>query len=961
MSTAYHSQYFAYELTKQSASNTVGRLSQSLINATVDLNPHQVEAALFAFRAPLERGAILADEVGLGKTIEAGLIISQLWAERKRKILIIVPPPLRKQWNRELIEKFYIPSIIMESKNYNELVREGQASPFEQRDNVVITSFQFARNKSADLKRTQWDLIIFDEAHRLRNVYKKSNKIARIMREATKGFPKILLTATPLQNSLMELYGLVSFIDPRLFGDETTFRKQFGHGTKEMTKYDFLDLKDRLRSVCHRTLRRQVTEYVPYTKRIPLVQEFTSSALEWELYEKVSNYLQREDIFALPKSQRNLMTLVVRKILASSSFAISDTLLSLVKRLDASLEEVSSADEIENIYNDIDELDSTVEEWTEYNEDDDQIEADHDRATEREKLLCEREELLSYYNLASSITENEKGKALLIALFNGFEKLRELGANEKAVIFTESRRTQAYLKEMLEQNGYHGKVVVFNGTNNSSEIKEIYQKWLEKHQDDDQITGSKTADTRAALVEYFRNEASIMIATESAAEGINLQFCSLVVNYDLPWNPQRIEQRIGRCHRYGQKHDVVVINFLNRKNAADHRVYELLDQKFSLFDGVFGSSDEVLGSLESGVDFEKRIQQIYQSCRSADEIQEAFNRLQVELDEQIQCRMKETRKNLLENFDDEVREKLRTHYEQTTLQLNKMERYLWAMSVYEGSTQAHFDSERLSFQLLNSNDKYQMISQVKKITTGVHVHHYRLGHPLAINWIGQAKSRHLPKKKIQFRYSDYEGKVSLLENLVGNYGWLSLDLLQVKSVEDEEHLIFSAIDSNGNQIDQELCEKLFDLSADELELDGGDENQFEYVSNQIGEINKQQESGILWAIQERTNEFMDRELERLDKWSKDLKDKLETDLKDLDTEITQLQKEARMVRQIAEKLELNKTIREREKQRSELRRSLFDAQDEIDRQKEQLFAEVEKKLEQKINRQHLFLIKWEVV
>src|SRR5690606_31559156 len=160
------------------------------------------------------------------------------------------------------------------------------------------------------------------------------------------------------------------------------------------------------------------------------------------------------------------------------------------------------------------------------------------------------------------------------------------------------RRTQAYLKEMLEQNGYHGKIVVFNGTNNSPEIKEIYQEWLEKHQDDDQITGSKTADTRAALVEYFRNEASIMIATESAAEGINLQFCSLVVNYDLPWNPQRIEQRIGRCHRYGQKHDVVVINFLNRKNAADRRVYELLDQKFSLFEGVFGSSDEVLGSLE---------------------------------------------------------------------------------------------------------------------------------------------------------------------------------------------------------------------------------------------------------------------------------------------------------------------------------------------------------------------------
>lgn len=602
MSTAYHSQYFAYELTKQNASNTVGRLNQSLINATVDLNPHQVEAALFAFRAPLERGAILADEVGLGKTIEAGLIISQLWAERKRKILVIVPPPLRKQWNRELIEKFYIPSVIIESKNYNEFAKAGQTFPFEQRDNVVITSYQFARNKSADLKRTQWDLIIIDEAHRLRNVYKKTNKISRILRDATDGAPKVLLTATPLQNSLMELYGLVSFIDPRLFGDESTFRKQFGSGTKEMTKFDFLDLKDRLRPVCHRTLRRQVTEYVPYTKRIPLVQEFTSSELEWELYEKVSSYLQRDDIQALPRSQRNLMTLVVRKILASSSFAISDTLLSLVRRLETSLEEEGSEQGIENIYNDIDELDATVEEWS---DEDEQSEEGDISKQERALLMREREELLAYYELATSITENEKGKALLVALANGFAKLRELGANDKAVIFTESRRTQQYLKEMLEENGYAGKIVMFNGTNNSPEIKEIYQDWLEQHQNDDQVTGSKSADTRAALVEYFRNNAAIMIATESAAEGINLQFCSLVVNYDLPWNPQRIEQRIGRCHRYGQKYDVVVINFLNRKNAADKRVFELLSQKFSLFDGVFGSSDEVLGSLESGVDFEK--------------------------------------------------------------------------------------------------------------------------------------------------------------------------------------------------------------------------------------------------------------------------------------------------------------------------------------------------------------------
>ena len=462
MTTPYQSKYFAYELTKQNSSHSIGRLSQSLINATVDLNPHQVEAALFAFRAPLERGAILADEVGLGKTIEAGLIISQLWAERKRHILVIVPPPLRKQWNQELWEKFYIPSIILESKNFNEMVRSGHKNPFLQQDQIVITSYQYARNKADMLQKVNWDLIVFDEAHRMRNVYKKSNKIGRTLRAATAGYPKILLTATPLQNSLMELYGLISFIDPHIFGDETTFRRQFARGTKEMSEMDFIDLKQRIKPVCHRTLRRQVTEYVNYTQRIPITQEFMPTNAEWELYEKVSAYLQREQLFALPTSQRALMTLVVRKLLASSSFAISDTLLSLIKRLEQLLLELERgkteiAAEHSDVYADVDEFDDTMEEWGE----EEQSSYIGELSLDEMKRLIqeEKQELEAYYLLAKSIKENSKAEALLIALEKGFEKLRMLGANEKAVIFTESRRTQAYLREFLERNGYAGKIV----------------------------------------------------------------------------------------------------------------------------------------------------------------------------------------------------------------------------------------------------------------------------------------------------------------------------------------------------------------------------------------------------------------------------------------------------------------------------------------------------------------------
>src|SRR5262249_50332800 len=227
--------------------------------------------------------------------------------------------------------------------------------------------------------------------------------------------------------------------------------------------------------------------------------------------------------------------------------------------------------------------------------------------------------------------------------------LEELGARRKAVVFTESRRTQEYLYALL-QDDYPGRVLTINGTNADDRSAAIYRAWLQRHQGDDAVTGNKGVDLRAALVEHFHDHADILVATEAAAEGVNFQFCSLVVNYDLPWNPQRIEQRIGRCHRYGQKHDVVVINFLNRGNAADERVFELLSEKFRLFEGVFGSSDEVLGALESGVDFERRVADIYQSCRTAKEIDGAFAALCEELDAQITARMADTRTTLLEHF-----------------------------------------------------------------------------------------------------------------------------------------------------------------------------------------------------------------------------------------------------------------------------------------------------------------------
>ena len=288
--------------------------------------------------------------------------------------------------------------------------------------------------------------------------------------------------------------------------------------------------------------------------------------------------------------------------------------------------------------------------------------------------------------------------------------------------------------------------MIFNGTNNDPTSKAIYQQWLKQHSGTDRITGSPSADMRAALVENFRDNASILIATEAAAEGINLQFCNLVVNYDLPWNPQRIEQRIGRCHRYGQKFDVVVVNFLNKKNAADKRVYDLLAEKFKLFSGVFGASDEVLGAIESGVDFEKRIASIYQKCRTPEQIQFEFDQLQHELETDIATGQRDAREKLLDNFDQEVVEKVRVDSRNI---LDRFNEQLWQLTRQLLAQFARFDEHGYSF-ILHSNPfpgekihpgPYRMGKAVEDANT------YRVGHPLAQRLLIEEKlSPYLPPK-----------------------------------------------------------------------------------------------------------------------------------------------------------------------------------------------------------------------
>jgi superfamily II DNA/RNA helicase len=641
--TPFHERLLSEELTLRSA-DSHQRMANALSEAKVDLNPHQVEAAAFALDSLSRGGCMLADEVGLGKTIEAGLTIGQLVAEGKTRILILAPATLRAQWNSELQEKFGLESVLVDGRTVR-----ATGNCFDQ-PFPVICSHPFAANKAALVAEIPWDLVVIDEAHRLRNAHKQGHKTGQALRAALAGRPKLLLTATPLQNDLMELFGLMSLLDEQILGPEHAFRTRYQvdpecGGLKEDA---VAELKERLAPVVQRTLRRQVREYVRYTNRRSIVEDFAPSPEEQDLYEKVSEYLRRSEAAAIEPGKKTLLTLCYRKLLASSTYAIAPTLRRLADNLEKRLEAAKLGAQAMALFE--------PEEAKQFAEEGEEWSDDPAKPTSLRTLQNEVWELKQYADLADSIKVNAKGEALKRALDRTFTVMRAHQWPEKALIFTESKRTQQYLFNLLSANGYQGKISLLAGDL------------------------AATPEERRALVDEFRNRSQILICTEAGAEGLNLQFCNLVVNYDLPWNPQRVEQRIGRCHRYGQQRDVLVINFLNRQNAADARLFELLEKKLNLFDGVFGASDEILGALESGVDFERRVLDIYQSCRHPDEINAAFDKLRSDMEQRISTRMTEMRSVVLERFDGDVRRKLKLASEQTKEVLAKRQQEARALT-----------------------------------------------------------------------------------------------------------------------------------------------------------------------------------------------------------------------------------------------------------------------------------------
>lgn len=947
--SAHQAKFYAHQLERSYASDHVGKLAGLLFDAQVEPKPHQIDAALFALQASTSRGVVLADEVGLGKTIEAGIVLCQYWAERKRRILIIAPSSLRQQWQQELDEKFAISSRLLDAKTKDDLLAPRPGLPAQ----VFICSYEFVQRNTEALYR-QWDLIVADEAHRLRSYWKGNAKIAEavatVMSSATKS---LLLTATPLQNRLEELFGLVSVFEPDFFHSIEGFKERY---VDRPDDYGNDDLAMRMSHIAKRTLRRDAQKYIRFTERMPMTFGFMPSPDEQALYSMVNAYLQRPELYAFASSQRHLSALILRKRLGSSTYAVASTLERIAYRLEAELHSGFRRDKSGALIDD-DMTDEEIEATEAVPISDPDLIAIEER---RQEAQAEVQELRDYAELARSITVNQKAVKLLDALDQGFAKLAEIGAPQKAIIFTDSTKTQEYLATALREAGRGDGLVLFNGTNNSPDSTRIYQDWLKKNQGSDLVTGIPSADRRKSLVDEFRERGTIMIATEAAAEGINLQFCSMLVNYDLPWNPQRVEQRIGRVHRYGQQHNVIVVNFSNRGNLAEERILELLTEKFNLFTSVFGASDEVLGTIEDGLDFEKSIASILERCKTAAEINAAFDELESQYAAEINDEMQRARARVFDNLDPNVQDKLKNYDAQTDDVLNAFERLLIKVTRFELDTFAEFDDDGRTFTLLRAPEAEMHTGRYFfKSAPIAGAHQYRYNSELGQFVIRAALGEETPVRKLVFSVDVSDRASADARVLVGSSGFLTVDLLtfEISAGNDtivESYLLAAGLTDGGAALDAEQVEHILDLACVE--------SHEAVVPDTIvlKPVLDAQAASFAGEVQTRTARFSLEQGDLVESRLKDHKAKYDAEARKIERAREEINARERRADDLTERLRLRREAQKLSRRADDLYSEFRVERDRLRDKADEYLGMLEDALGGTERREHVFTIRWAV-
>ena len=830
--------YLAEDLVRRRRSGEQRRYCAPQRSARIDANPHQVEAVIFALARIREGGCILADEVGLGKTIEAGLVIAQLLAEGARRVLLLAPKGLIGQWRQELFQLFGIET------------HEGQARPGGlDGDGIFLIGREAAgseKGRTALLAAEPFDLCVIDEAHELfAGLYRRFDKLGQYQDDAphartagrvfevlsAAGTPVLLLTATPIQNNLAELWGLVKYVDPlgTLLGDLPTFRKVFcGADDRLLAPGQEEELRERLRVVMQRTLRRQAQGFLekPFVNREARLFDYAMSPAERSLYEDVTRYLLEPDLQAFQGSHRQLLLLGFHRRLASSTRALAASLGRVAGRLrgmfTSGRDDPADQDDVRDFLADLEEDAAPVEDEPE------ESASAPRRQINPEAVKLELLRVEGFVKRAHELgTDDGKFHALLRALQFVKERATAGQGAGKLVIFTESRVTQEYLRERLVESRMvsEQEVTLFNGTNDSARAREALEIWRRETAQDEGQKPSREIATRLALVHEFKTRSRVFISTEAGAKGLNLQFCNALVNYDLPWNPQRIEQRIGRCHRYGQQHDVSVINFLAKDNEAQELTFDILSRKLELFGTVLDASDQVLhqaadaggNALVSalGTGFEAELRKIYERARTLEEVTADLRALRDRVEQERQ-RFEETHRRTAglveERLDEGVQRTLRLRRESVPPALAELDRDL--RSVVLGYLQAEQIPYELSplpgaelLRVAASPALGEALREGIGAAIGPSKEHcsLHLGHPLVLAAVAQARAAVAP----------FSARVSLAPEApaellarTGKRGRLRLTKLSFDGFEQEELLVPVAVFEDGAVLPPALAVQL---------------------------------------------------------------------------------------------------------------------------------------------------------
>src|SRR5579864_8241072 len=663
---AFNQRILAEDLVRVRRPGDRERYAAAQRQARIDPNPHQIDAVIFALRRLREGGCILADEVGLGKTIEAGLVIAQSRAEGAQRVLLIVPKSLIGQWQGELLNLFGIQAL------------ENDASFFAPGVYLVGREFAGSERGATPLGAVPpFDLAVIDEAHEIfaglhkrygrDGIYDESSDEA-LMAHRVRGFlrstPVLLLTATPMQNSLAELWGLVQYVEPTgtLLGDIATFRKVFcSEDDRTLVPGQEHELKRRLAMVQRRTLRRQAQEFLdrPFTQRRCRLYEYAMSDAERSLYDDVTAYLLEPSLYAFAGRQRRLLLIGFHRRMASSISALAASLENVAARLRRLQAGVRSDDTAIDVLLDLEEEDEIEES------------PDEPPPIDRATLAAELGRVEGFVARARSLPNDAKARSFQDAIKVILDLGRDGRGSGKAVVFTESITTQEYLRRLLLAIGLgEDAITLFRGDNDHERAQQALTRWQQEEgaRFAPGARPSREVAVRLALVHEFRTRSKVLVCTEAGAKGLNLQFCETVINYDLPWNPQRIEQRIGRCHRYSQQRDVTVVNFIARDNEAHRLTFEILSQKLDLFGRVLDASDHVLHEPRTdapellvsalSVEFESDLRSIYSRSRTLDEVTREIAALRDKISERREAFEKEyerTSQIIESRFDENVR------------------------------------------------------------------------------------------------------------------------------------------------------------------------------------------------------------------------------------------------------------------------------------------------------------------